>query len=56
MPNSRYLERLGIKHKKTSFHSPWQNCYAERWVKTCRNEFLNFFIPLNKISYRKEIG
>ncbi len=27
---TKYLERIGIKHKKTSFHSPWQNCYAER--------------------------
>ncbi|AOP36251.1 transposase [Leptospira tipperaryensis] len=45
---SKYLERFGIKHKKTTRYSPWQNCYAERWVKTCRNEFLDYFIPINQ--------
>ncbi|TGL14502.1 integrase core domain-containing protein [Leptospira meyeri] len=45
---TRYLERLGIKHKKTSVRSPWQNGYAERFVKTCRNEFLDYFIPINE--------
>ncbi|MCG6138959.1 integrase core domain-containing protein [Leptospira mtsangambouensis] len=45
---TRYLERLGIKHKKTTVRSPWQNGYAERFVKTCRNEFLNYFIPINE--------
>ncbi|UOG36145.1 integrase core domain-containing protein [Leptospira noguchii] len=64
---TKYLERLGIKHKKTSFHSPWQNCYAERinsmlhslrvvqQIKTCRNEFLDFFIPLNKYHLEKKL-
>ncbi|WP_411821550.1 transposase [Leptospira sp. 'Mane'] len=45
---SRYLERLGIKHKKTAVRSPWQNGYAERFVKTCKEEFLDYFIPLNE--------
>ncbi|TGK87586.1 transposase [Leptospira noumeaensis] len=45
---TRYLERLGIKHKKTTIRSPWQNGYAERFVKTCRNEFLDYFIPINE--------
>ncbi|TGN19282.1 integrase core domain-containing protein [Leptospira idonii] len=45
---SRYLERLGIKHKKTAVRSPWQNGYAERFVKTCKNEFLDYFVPLNE--------
>ncbi|MDF3821279.1 integrase core domain-containing protein [Leptospira sp. 96542] len=45
---SRYLERLGINHNKTAVRSPWQNGYAERFVKTCKNEFLDYFIPINE--------
>ncbi|EPG75933.1 integrase core domain protein [Leptospira fainei serovar Hurstbridge str. BUT 6] len=52
---TRYLERIGIKHKKTARKSPWQNCYAERWIKTCRNEFLDFFIPINEYHLRKNL-
>ncbi|EMY79257.1 integrase core domain protein, partial [Leptospira weilii serovar Ranarum str. ICFT] len=64
---TKYLVRIGIKHKKTSFHSPWQNCYAERKtqcltlygsfgrVKTCRNEFLDFFIPINQYHLEKKL-
>ncbi|UML82941.1 integrase core domain-containing protein (plasmid) [Leptospira interrogans] len=52
---TKYLIRIGIKHKKTSFHSPWQNCYTERWIKTCRNEFLDFFIPLNQFHLEKKL-
>ncbi|MBM9577822.1 transposase [Leptospira sp. 201903070] len=52
---TKYLERLGIKHKKTAIRSPWQNCYAERWVKTCRNEFLDFFIPINQYHLEKKL-
>ncbi|EMM99172.1 integrase core domain protein [Leptospira noguchii str. 1993005606] len=50
-----FLVRIGIKHKKLRFHSPWQNCYAERWIKTCRNEFLDFFIPLNKYHLERKL-
>ncbi len=46
---------LGIKHKKTTRYSPWQNCYAERWIKTCRNEFLDFFIPINQYHLEKNL-
>ncbi|RHX82919.1 integrase core domain-containing protein [Leptospira stimsonii] len=52
---SKYLERFGIKHKKTTRYSPWQNCYAERWVKTCRNEFLDYFIPINQYHLEKRL-
>ncbi|UOG43599.1 transposase [Leptospira noguchii] len=64
---TKYLERLGIKHNKTTRFSPWQNCYAERinsmlhslrvvqQIKTCRNEFLDFFIPLNKYHLEKKL-
>ncbi|WP_032916373.1 integrase core domain-containing protein [Leptospira santarosai] len=53
---TKYIERLGIKHKKTSLRSPWQNCYAERWIKTCRNEFLNHFIPINQYHLEKNLN
>ncbi|EKR92619.1 integrase core domain protein [Leptospira santarosai str. CBC379] len=52
---TKYLVRLGIKHKKTTRFSPWQNCYAERWIKTCRNEFLDFFIPINQFHLEKKL-
>ncbi|EMS82954.1 integrase core domain-containing protein [Leptospira noguchii] len=52
---TKYLERIGIKHKKTAIRSPWQNCYAERWVKTCRNEFLDYFIPINQYHLEKKL-
>lgn len=52
---SKYLERIGIKYRKTAIRSPWQNCYAERWVKTCRNEFLDFFIPINHYHLEKKL-
>ncbi|TGK21981.1 transposase [Leptospira fluminis] len=52
---TKYLQRIGIKPKKTSPRSPWQNCYAERWIKTCRNEFLDFFIPANEYHLRTRL-
>nr|WP_242935470.1 integrase core domain-containing protein [Leptospira kobayashii] len=52
---SRYLERLGIKHKKTAIRSPWQNGHAERFVKTCKEEFLDYFIPLNEYHLRVKL-
>ncbi len=52
---SRYLENIGIKHKKTSIRSPWQNGYAERFVKTCKNEFLDYFIPISEYHLRVKL-
>jgi len=49
---SSYLEKMGIKHKKTAVRSPWQNGYAERFVKTSKEEFLDYFIPLNEYHLR----
>ena len=31
----------GIKPKRTSFRSPWQNGIAERWIGSCRQELLD---------------
>ncbi len=52
---SRYLEKLVIKHKKTTIKSPWQNGYAERFVKTCKHEFLDYFIPINEYHLRVKL-
>lgn len=53
---SEYLQKLGITHKRTAIRCPWQNGYAERWVKTARNEFLDYFIPANEYHLRKNLG
>jgi len=33
---------------QTSYHSPWQNGVAERWVESCRRDLLDHVIPLNE--------
>ena len=35
------IESFGIKPKRTSFQSPWQNGIAERFVGSCRRELLD---------------
>jgi chemotaxis receptor (MCP) glutamine deamidase CheD len=39
---------FGIKPKRTSFRSPWQNGVAERWVGNCRCDLLDHVIVLNE--------
>jgi putative transposase len=45
---TRFLGKVKVKHKKTAIRCPWQNGYAERFVKTCKEEFLDYFIPVNQ--------
>lgn len=33
---------------RTAFRSPWQNGVAERWVGSCRRDFLDRVIVLNE--------
>jgi hypothetical protein len=33
-----FLKATGLKPKRTSIQSPWQNGTAERWVGSCRRE------------------
>ena len=41
-------EVLGTSSVFTARRSPWQNPYAERWVRTCREELSNHIIPLGE--------
>ncbi|MGD0481631.1 MAG: integrase core domain-containing protein [Terracidiphilus sp.] len=42
------VKSFGIQPKRTSFHSPWQNGVAERWVGNCRRDLLDHVIALNE--------
>ena len=48
-----FLKATGLKPKRTSIQSPWQNGTAERWVGGCRRELLDFVIPLNEEHLRR---
>jgi putative transposase len=43
-----FLHGTGLRAKRTSIRSPWQNGIAERWVGSCRRELLDQVIPLNE--------
>jgi hypothetical protein len=38
------VKSFGIRPKRTSFRSPWQNGVAERWVGNCRRDLLDHVI------------
>ena len=43
------VRALNIRPVRTSFEScPWQNGVAERWVESCRHDFLDHVIALNE--------
>jgi putative transposase len=42
------IKSFGIKPKRTSFRSPWQNGVAERWVGNCRRDLFDHVIILNE--------
>ncbi len=42
------VKSFGIKPKRTSFRSPWQNGVAERWVGNCRRDLIDHVIVLNE--------
>jgi len=42
------MKSVGIKPKRTSFRSPWQNGVAERWVGNCRRDLLDHVVVLNE--------
>lgn len=43
-----FLKASGIKSKRTSYKSPWQNPYVERVIGILRQELLNHIIPINE--------
>jgi len=45
---SESVKAVGLRAARTSFRSPWQNGVAERWVGSCRRDFLDHVIPLNE--------
>jgi putative transposase len=49
------LRSIGLKPKRTSRESPWQNGVAERWAGSCRRELLDHVIPLNERHLRQLI-
>jgi putative transposase len=49
------LESSGVKPKRTSPMSPWQNGIAERWIGSCRRELLDHVIALNESHLRRLI-
>jgi transposase InsO family protein len=49
------LESSGVKPKRTSPLSPWQNGIAERWIGSCRRELLDHVIALNEYHLRRLI-
>ena len=42
------VKTIGLKAVRTSFRSHWQSGEAERWVGSCRRDFLDHVIPLNQ--------
>ena len=49
------LRSTGLKPKRTSRESPWQNGVAERWIGSCRRELLDHVIPLDERHLRRPI-
>jgi transposase InsO family protein len=47
------LQSTGLEPKRTSVQAPWQNGIAERWVGSCRREFLDHVIPINERHLRR---
>jgi putative transposase len=49
----QFLQSTGLKSKRTSVQSPWQNGIAERWIGSCRRELLDHVIALNESHLRR---
>src|SRR5215813_4310068 len=43
-----FLKATGLKPKRTSIQSPWQNGTGERWVGSCRREILYHIMALDE--------
>jgi putative transposase len=49
------LAASGMKPRRISPASPWQNGIAERWTGSCRRELLDHLIALNEVHLRRLI-
>ena len=49
------IKKMGVKPVRTSRGSPWQNCYCERWIGSCRRELLDHIIPLSELHLLKRV-
>jgi len=49
------VDGLGLEQIRTSFRSPWQNGYAERWIASLRRDCLDHVIPINGSQLRRVI-
>jgi putative transposase len=47
------VESSGMKPKRTSIRSPWQNGVAERWIGSARRECFDHVIALNEAHVRR---
>jgi putative transposase len=47
------VRAMRTKPIRTSYQSPWQNGFAERWVGSCRREMLDHVIVLNENHLRR---
>src|SRR5262249_676134 len=43
-----FLQATGLTPKRTSVRAPGQNGTAERWIGSCRREFLDHIVALNE--------
>ena len=50
---TRRLRAMGIRDKPTAPASPWQNAYAERWVRSVKEECLSKIIVLGEAHLRR---
>ena len=46
------LKSSGMKPRRISPRSPWQNGVAERWIGSCRRELLDHVIVFNEVHLR----
>lgn len=42
------VRAMGIKPRRTAYHSPWQNGVAERWIGSCRRELLAYVVVFGR--------
>lgn len=48
-----FLRDAGLRVKRTSRPSPWQNGLAERWIGSCRRALLDHVIALSEAHWRR---